>query len=164
MSHRCPRRRVPSVEHRSKRREVQPSFAAGSELRKKVAHAGVDVVADRAHGGDGLTGGVLQVPVAVSLAGDVWAFVAAAHGDDKISVLCELRRQAGGGSVGEVDPELVHDLNNFGVDVISWGGAGREGVVSTLGGLLEKRLAHLGAPGVLAADEEDSAHPAQSID
>jgi hypothetical protein len=63
-----------------------------------------------------------------------------------------------GGAVRQVDPQLVHDRDDFGVDVRGGCGAGRERVVVAGGVAFEERLAYSGAAGVLAADKQDGAH------
>ena len=97
-----------------------------------------------------LAGGVGEVPVDVALAGDEGALVAAAHRDHDVGLCGELAGEQLRGAVGEVDAELAHHLDDFGVNVVGGGGAGRERLVAAAGGALEQRLAHLGAPGVLA--------------
>ena len=63
-----------------------------------------------------------------------------------------------GRAVGEVDAELAHDLDDLGVDVLGRGGAGGQRGVLAGGRALEQRLAHLRAPGVVQADEQDGRH------
>ena len=58
--------------------------------------------------------GVFELPVEVALAGDVRAGVAAAHRHHDVGLLGELAGEALGAAVGEVDPELAHDLDDLG--------------------------------------------------
>jgi hypothetical protein len=54
------------------------------EFGEECLDSGLDLVADGSYGVDSLAGGVVELPVEVALAGEVGAFVAAAHGDDDI--------------------------------------------------------------------------------
>jgi hypothetical protein len=128
------------------------------QLPNELVHTQVDFVADRAHGIQGLSGRVLEVPVEIPLAGDHRTLVAAAHRDHEIGLLGQLAGEGGWDAVGEVDAELVDDFDDFGMHVFCRGRARGQGSVSSVSGPREQGLAHLGAPGVLAADEEDRAH------
>jgi hypothetical protein len=66
---------------------------AGVELGDERADACRDVVADGADFVDRAPGGVWEVPVEVSLAGDHGALVAAAHRDDEVGLCGEVARE-----------------------------------------------------------------------
>lgn len=57
------------------------------EGRDRGLDAGLDLVEDRASGVHALPGGILQDPVLVALAGEVGAFVTAAHDDPDVEFL-----------------------------------------------------------------------------
>jgi hypothetical protein len=69
--------------------------------------------------------------------------VAAAHRDQDLCLLGEFAGQQLWGAVGQVDAELLHDLDDLGVNVLGGRRAGRERSVVTTGGALKERLAHL---------------------
>ena len=99
------------------------STAGVVELLDECSDPLCDVVAGGADLVDRAAFGILELPVDVALAGDVRAFVAAAHGDDDIGLLGELAGELARRAAGEVDAELVHDLHDLGVDSIGWRGA-----------------------------------------
>ena len=122
-----------------------------------TSNAAVDLVADRAHGVDALAGGVVELPVLVALAGEDRAGVAAAHGDHDVGRpdggLVEPLRV--GAARREVDADLGHGLDDGGVDVVGRGGAGGADHDAVAGVVGEQRGGHLGAAGVVDADEQD---------
>jgi hypothetical protein len=60
--------------------------------------------------------------------------------------------------VAEVDADLLHRLDDDRVDAVGGLGAGRLGAHVWGSVPLEQRLGHLGAPGVLGADEQHVLH------
>ena len=107
-------------------------------------------------GVDALAGGVVELPVLVALARVDRALVAAAHGDDDVGGLdggvVELLRVGAGGA--QVDAELGHGLDDGRVDVVGRGGAGGADDDPVTGVVGEQRGGHLGAAGVVDADEQ----------
>jgi hypothetical protein len=82
--------------------------------------------------------------------------VAPAHRDRDVGLSGELLRQKSW--FAEVDVQFAHRLDHLGVDMLCGRGPGGEGGVSASGGPGEPRLAHLGSPGVVQANEQDGAH------
>ena len=125
-------------------------------------------IACRSHGVDRLALRVGQLPVDVALARDVGAGVAAAHGHDDVGVFGELARESLWPAFGEIDAELVHDVDDLRVNAAGRVGhaAGRVRAVPAARGALEQRLAHLRATRVVQTHEQHVAHaaPAYSID
>jgi hypothetical protein len=77
------------------------------------------------------------------------------HRHHDIHLLAELAREKLRPPVRQVDAELVHDLDDLGMDALGWSGAGRHGGVLATGRALEQRLTHLRASGVMQAEEQD---------
>jgi hypothetical protein len=61
-------------------------------------------------------------------------------------------------AIGDVDAELGHRPDDVRVDVGGGLGAGGIGLMAAGGGVLEQGVAHLGAPRVVQADEQDAGH------
>lgn len=96
---------------------------SGDEVGEERPDATVDLIADRADGIDALTGGILEIPIEVSLAGVVGASVAAAHGDDDIgcphsSVIEALGVRA---IRVKVDAEFGHRIDHRRIDRVGRG-------------------------------------------
>jgi ArsR family transcriptional regulator, arsenate/arsenite/antimonite-responsive transcriptional repressor len=121
-----------------------------------------DLIARGAHLVERPAGGVGEVPVDVALARDVWALIAAAHGDDDVGLLGELAGQESRAAACEVDSEFAHRIEDLWMDASGRSRpCGRRGVPPA-GGPLEQRLAHLGAAGVVEANEQHVSHLSRS--
>ena len=100
-----------------------------------------------------MPGRVVELPVEVALAGEDGADVAAAHGDDDIAGLDGVGGEDLGFLVGEIDAFFAHGFGDDRVDGLGRGrsgGAHFDGVVGKVG---EVAGSHLGAAGVVDADE-----------
>ena len=103
-----------------------------------------------------MPGGVIESPVEVALAGEDGADVAAPHGDDDIAGLDGVSGEDLGFLVGEVDAFFAHGFDDDMVDGVGRGrsgGADFDGVAGEVG---EVAGGHLGAAGVVDADEQDT--------
>ncbi|KPC77113.1 hypothetical protein ADL26_03645, partial [Thermoactinomyces vulgaris] len=119
-----------------------------------AADAPLDLVADRADGVDALAGRVVELPVQILLAGEVRAGVAAAHGDAHVGGLDGVEGEDLRLLGGDVDAHLFHRLDGGGVDLVGRcrsGGADFDAVAREVG---EPPSGHLGAAGIVDADEE----------
>ena len=114
-----------------------------------------DLVADLANLIDRAAGRVSELPIDIARAGDERARIPAAHRHHHISPLRHLWRQQLRPTIGEVDVQLTHDLDNFGMYPLSWGRTGRPSLMTAVGGPFKQRLAHLRAPGVVQTDKEN---------
>src|SRR5579862_1958408 len=128
------------------------------QLPDEIPNAGVDLVPDLPNLRGGLTSRVFELPIEVALAWNERAFVAAPHGDHQVRLLGEFAGQELRGAAGEVDVDLVHDIDHLGMNLRGRRRARRKGVVPAARGLVEQGAAHLRTARVLAADEEDGAH------
>jgi hypothetical protein len=108
-----------------------------------------------AHEAQILARGVVQLPVQVGLAGEDRAGVAAAHGHDVIRGLDCLRRQDLRRAGGQVDADLPHRRHGTGIDLLGRQDAGGTDVDASLGEVGQPDGGHLGAAGVVDADEQD---------
>ena len=117
----------------------------------------LDVVADAAYLVERPASGVGDVPV-LDYRGDVRALGAAREGDCPVGVQLHLERQLLRSPALQVDADLAHRLDDDRVDAVAGLGAGRLGAHVGRPVPLEQRLRHLGAPGVLGADEEHVLH------
>src|SRR5204862_4888008 len=124
------------------------------ELVRERLDAALDLVADPAYLVDPLAGGIRQLPVDVTLAGDVRAGVAAPHRHDDVGPF----RVGALEPVWDVIRELGHQLGNFRMHACRGRAAGGPRFVPPVRGAGEERLGDLRTPGVLHADEEDTAH------
>ena len=107
---------------------------------------------------DRLAGWVGQLPLDVALAGDERALIPAAHRDDDIGLLSQLRCEELRSAIAEFDVQFSHHFHNLGVDVLGRGRPCREHAMVAGGVAFEQCLAHLGASGVLPADKQDGGH------
>src|SRR5690606_33357570 len=118
-----------------------------------------DVVADRADHVDGLPPRIGQRPVVPAEAGDDRALVAAAHGDQEVSVACEIVGQGLWSCPGQVEPYFAHHLHDLRVNADRWTGPRRDGAGG--GGVrqrMEERGRHLAAAGVVNTRKDDGLH------
>jgi len=99
-----------------------------------------------------------HVPVDVLLARNEGALVPAAHRHDDIGALCQLLREELRHAPGEVDADLIHRLDHFGMDTVGGRRPRRLGLVSARGRPVEERRAHLRASSVVQADEQHPRH------
>jgi len=124
-----------------------------AELDRERLDPITDLVADTADGVDGLSGRVVEVPVEVSLSGEVGADIAATHGDDHAGRLrvgwCEDLRFL----VSDIDADFRHDLDRDGVDLVGGCGSGGADLDLIASELAEESGGHLRAAGVVDADE-----------
>ncbi len=126
---------------------------------EQVLDAGADLVADEADFFGGASFGVGEGPVVAEEAGDVRAVVSAAHGDEEVGVLGEFGGELAGVGAGEVEADLLHDGEDFGVDAGAGVGSGGDGVSpGGVGELIEEGGGHLGAAGVVDAGEDHGVH------
>jgi hypothetical protein len=63
-----------------------------------------------------------------------------------------------GATLRHVDPDFAHRIDDDRVHVLGWAGTRRAGLMATLRDALKEGRAHLGAAGVLLADEEHARH------
>jgi hypothetical protein len=106
-------------------------------------HSARDLIAGGAHLVERLPLRVWQLPVDVVLAGDNWALVSAAHGDDDVGSLSQVACEQAWPAVCEVDPDLAHNFDDLGVYALGRFGPGRSRRVPSSGVALEQRQAHL---------------------
>ena len=93
-------------------------------------------------------------PFFVVFAGDDGAGVAAAHGDDDVGGLDDLVGPGLGVLAGDVDVAFGHGLDRGGVDFVARFGAAGPGDRGVAGVVLEEAHRHLGAAGVVGAQEQ----------
>ena len=130
--------------------------ASRPEFGDEFLDAATDFVADGAYNIEALPGWIVDLPVEVALAREDGADVAAAHGDDDIAGLDGVSGEGLGFLVGEVDAFFAHGFDDDRVDGVGRGrsgGADFDGVVGEVG---EVAGGHLGAAGVVDADEQDA--------
>src|SRR5690606_972421 len=105
---------------------------------------------------DALAGRVVQHPVLVPLAGEEGADVPAPHGDDGVGGLDCL----GGEDLrllgGDVDADLGHGLDRHRVDLVGGHGPGGADLDPPTGEGGREARGHLGAAGVVDADEQNA--------
>lgn len=82
------------------------------------------------------------------------AGVAAAHGDYRVSCAYDLGGQRLGVGAGHVDAEFGERLDDGGVEVADGGGARGAGDHGAAGAVAQEGGGHLGASGVVDADEQ----------
>src|SRR5262249_37472847 len=124
------------------------------EFGDEVADAPGDVLADVSHVGDVAAGWVGDVPVLVAFAGEDRAGVAAAHGDDHVGGPDDFVGPRFGELGADVDADFGHGVDRGRVDLAF--GHGSAGVDDDLiaGQALEPGGRHLGAAGVVDAQEQ----------
>jgi len=125
------------------------------ERGEEGADAVGDVVADGADGVEVLAGGVVELPVFVAFAGEVGAGVAAAHGDHDVGGADDLVGPGLGVFAGDVDADLGHGGDGGRVDLAAGFGAAGPGDRFAAGEVVEPAEGHLGATGVVDAEEQD---------
>jgi hypothetical protein len=140
--------------------ELSPSQIRCVELGHESSYTPINLVSDLTDGIDRLAGWIGEVPINVALARDVGTFVAASHRYHEVGPFGKLPPESGRGAVGEVDPDLIHNLDDLRMHAVGRSRARGQRVVPVACGSFKQGLAHLGAPGVLAADEQDRTHEA----
>ena len=85
------------------------------------------------------------------------ASIAAAHRHNHVGLLASSIVSARG-TLGQVDATLAHDLDDLWMDALAGGRPRRECGVPPFGVALEQRFAHLRAPGVVQAHEQNGRH------
>ena len=128
------------------------------QLAEQEPHPLLDLVADPAHGLEVLAGGVLELPVLITLARIDRAGVAAAHRDHGVRGADELVGERLRELLGEVDADLGHRLDRGRVDLLGRIRAGGADVHPTVGELVQQSRRHLAPPRVMDADEQDLGH------
>jgi hypothetical protein len=91
----------------------------------------------------------------VALAREVGAGVAASHGDDDVGFLDSFGGEDLGLGAGDVDADLSHRVDRDGVDLVGGFGSCGEDLDTVASEVLEESCGHLGASGVVDADEQD---------
>src|SRR5690606_6630475 len=122
-----------------------------------------DVVSDAAHGGGVLTGGVVELPVLIALAGEDRAGVAASHRDHDVGLPHGIGGESARCVCGDVDSLLGHHPDCDGVDALFGLRPGGEHVDAPSGEGGEVPGSHLGAPGIVDADEQDGGLVAHGV-
>ena len=117
--------------------------------------ATADLVTDRAHGGDPEPGRVVELPVLVALAGEDRAGVTAAHRDDDIGGADDLVGPWLRVLAGDVDADFGHRVDGRRVDLGSRFGTAGVHQDAVAGEVLQPAGGHLGAAGVVDAEEQD---------
>lgn len=130
--------------------------ARGPKFGDEFLDAATDFVADGAHSIEALPGWVVELPVEVPLAGEDGADVAAAHGDDDIAGLDGVSGEDLGFLVGEVDAFFAHGFDYHRVDGVGRGRSGGADFDGVVGEVSEIAGGHLGAAGVVDANEQDA--------
>src|SRR3954453_17492601 len=125
----------------------------------QLADEGVDpprnLVADSSNRLQVLAGGILELPVLITLARVDRARVSAAHRDHDVRLADHAVLELLGPLSGDVDPDLVHGRHDGGVQLIR-GLASRRDDADPLARLaLQDAGRHLASPRVVNADEED---------
>ena len=109
-----------------------------------------------ADGVEGLPGGVVEFPVLVAFAGEEGAGVAAAHGDDDVGGLDGFGGEDLRGVGGDVDADFGHGLDGDGVDLVGgFADPAERTSIRVAGEVAQVAGGHLGAAGVVDADEQD---------
>src|SRR5699024_11949374 len=130
-----------------------PSLVFG-QFRNEGRNSTLDVVTDGANRIDPLTCGVVELPVFVAFAREVWAGVPAAHGDDHVSSLHGLCGEYLGLLGGDVDAFFKHRRNRGRGDMVGGHGACRAHLDPVPSEVAAVAGGHLRAPGVVYADEQ----------
>ena len=130
--------------------------ARGQEFDDEFLDAATDFIADGAYSIEALPGWVVELPVEVALAGEEGADVAAAHGDDDIAGFDSVGGENLGFLVGEVNAFFAHGFDDDRVDGVGRGRSGGADFDGVVGEVAEVAGGHLGAAGVVDADEQDA--------
>ena len=113
-----------------------------------------DVVADQAHRVQRLPGRVGQGPFLVTFLGIDRAGIAAAHGYNDVGGLDDLIGPRLGKFLGDIDAHLGHCLDGGGIYFVAGFGSARPGHRPFPGQVGKESARHLGAPGVVGAQEQ----------
>jgi hypothetical protein len=124
------------------------------EFVEEFADAMFDFIADGPDVVDVLAGRVVEISVEISLAGHDRAGVATAHRDDDVSGVDDLIGPRLGVIAGDVDADLGHGRDGGRIDGRPRLGAARPGDGPVTGEALEEAQGHLGAAGVVDAQEQ----------
>jgi hypothetical protein len=95
-------------------------------------------------------------PSLVELAGEDRAGVTASHGDHDVRLAYRVAGEQGRLAAHDVDADFGHGLHCGRVDLIGWLGAGGPDVDAVASQMLQPAGRHLGAAGVVDADEQDA--------
>lgn len=125
----------------------------------ELGNAVRDEVADAAHAGEVLVGGIGQRPVVAGDAGHDGALLSAAHGDERVGLSSEFVGEFLRAGVREVDADLAHSFNDHRMDAFGGLRSGGDGAgAAAIGGAVEESGRHLRAAGGVDAGEEEEAH------
>ena len=129
-----------------------------AQRRPVGAYSRLDLVANPTHCLDVLTGGILELPVLISLARVDRAGVAAAHRDHRVGGAHELVIERLRELLPEVDAYLRHRFDRGRVDLFGRIRAGGSDVHAAVGELVQQSRRHLAASRVVDAHEQDLGH------
>jgi len=119
-------------------------------LRDQELHSITDFITDDTDLFDGLALGIAEWPVVSAEAGDVGAFVAAAHGDEKLRIAREFLGKFSRLRAAEIDADFPHGSEYFGMNARAGLGSGGDGLgFRAIGKLIEERGRHLRAARVV---------------
>lgn len=128
-------------------------------LADHLHHTALYLVAYLSHLIDGQTFRIGERPVVAAEPWNEGAFLAAAHGDQELGTLREFERQLLWLCVREIDADLVHDCQHFGVNTRAGLCSGRDSVrFGRIGKVVEERCRHLGAASIMNAGEDIGLH------
>ena len=132
------------------------SVAAKFKRSNQVGDAARDLVSDRPHGPEWLSGRVVQIPVLVALARIELAGVPATHRHHDVGPPDGIVAEGPRRSSRQVDPNFGHGLDDHRVNQAGGSAACREDLDPATGQVPEKAGGDLAAAGVVNADEEHS--------
>lgn len=124
-------------------------------LRQEIANTAVDVIPDLADHRQVLVSRVREIPVQISLSWEHRARVSASHRDHDVRFPDVVCCQHPWRSILYADSPLGERCHGHLVDLVPWSRSGGSDTDASHSVVVEQRCCHLGAPGIVDADEED---------
>ena len=125
----------------------------------QLLHAHVNLIANLSSVRRRFALGIFERPVIVNRSRHDWTLIAAAHRNEVLRGSGQIRRQPLRSDIGEVETDLIHHGNHFGMDGGTRVGAGRDGMsFPGIGQHVEQRRRHLRSSRVVHTRKQHGLH------